>query len=109
MTLEELTIEGAEMTPGELVHISVEDPSGTQIAASDVTADGEGKFTESYRVPVESPQGIYTMRATGSQSGKEMSNTFDWQGHDENAAEVAAEERRPNVEELPGGGTRITG
>lgn len=74
---EKLDIVGDAMEPGESVNISVEAPDGTVIARGDVTADAEGKFTETFDLPEQITHTHYTMRAKGAISGREFSSVFD--------------------------------
>ena len=81
---EPLKVEGDGMDPGEAVNVSIEDERGNVIARSQVTADDAGKFEASYQLAQGHVGDAYTMHATGDQSTRSMSSSFDM---DETAAD----------------------
>jgi hypothetical protein len=70
-------ITGDGMNAGEGVGIDVGFPDSSLAQHHDVVADDNGNFADSYVVPIDPPTGIYTVTATGADSGNSFSTTFD--------------------------------
>ncbi len=74
-------INGDGMTAGESVGVDVAFPDGSLAQHDDVVADDSGNFADSYVMPADAPGGIYTVTATGADSGNTYSTTFDPNGN----------------------------
>jgi len=70
-------ITGDGMNAGESVGIDVGFPDGSPSQHHDVAADDSGNFADTYVLPSDAPGGIYTVTATGADSGNSFSTTFD--------------------------------
>ncbi len=73
-------ITGDGMNAGESVGVDVAFPDGSLAQHDDVFADDTGNFADTYVLPSDAPGGIYTVTATGTDSGNSFSTTFDPQG-----------------------------
>jgi uncharacterized repeat protein (TIGR01451 family) len=72
-----VTISGNGMLAGESVGVDVLLPDGSVAQHHDVAADDQGNFSDSYVVPSDAPSGVYTVVATGAESGASFTTTFD--------------------------------
>src|SRR5438093_4989309 len=72
-----VAINGSEMQGGESVGVEVFLPDGSVAQHHDVQADDQGSFSDSYTLPLDAPSGIYSVLATGAQSGRTFTTTFD--------------------------------
>lgn len=70
-------ITGDGMNGNENVSVDVAFPDGSRAQHHVVAADDSGNFADSYTVGDSDPSGIYTVTATGQDSGNVFSTTFD--------------------------------
>jgi uncharacterized repeat protein (TIGR01451 family) len=72
-----VAINGDGMQAGESVAVEVFLPDGSLAQHHDVAADDQGAFADSYVLATEAASGIYSVVATGAESGATYSTTFD--------------------------------
>jgi hypothetical protein len=70
-------LSGTGMAANEAVTVDVNYPDGSLAQEDGVQADASGNFSDSYTVQATDPSGIFTVTATGQQSGLTASATFD--------------------------------
>jgi uncharacterized repeat protein (TIGR01451 family) len=72
-----VTISGNGMQASESVAVEVFLPDASLAQHHDVLADDQGNFSDTYVLPSDAPSGIYTVVASGAESGASYTTTFD--------------------------------
>jgi Bacterial Ig-like domain (group 3) len=70
-------ITGDNMAANEQVTVDVTYPDGSLAQEHSVAADANGNFADSYTIKDTDPAGVYTVKATGQESGSIFTTQFD--------------------------------